>query len=157
MNEYLIELNQVTAICNLEPSMAFLKIRFKVLDIVEHRIVTSRRTERHYRIVVARIADTTGMIDLVLWDNDIDLIETGRSYLLINGYVQVYNESMALKKGADGTIRCITSSGFSTISSKDMSKPFAWKDTKKKEATTGRTFSGRAARESRGYCVKKDF
>lgn len=157
MNEHFTEQKQATTIGELQPSMASLRIRFKVLDVNGHRVVTSKRTGRHHRVAVARIADTTARIDLVLWDNDIDLIERGRHYLLTNAHVGVYNESMQLKKGPDGAIRSLMNSRFSTVSSRDMSKPFAWRGTKKKGITTGRTFSGRPARENRGYCVQKDF
>ncbi|TFG08425.1 hypothetical protein EU538_07115 [Candidatus Thorarchaeota archaeon] len=148
---------QLTSIGDIRPSMTSLQVRFRVLDITEPRVVASRSRGARHLVRQAKIADLTGVMDLMLWDDDTDLVETGGDYILTDAYVSIYNESMQLNRGRDGHIRIVEGIQFSEIPDKDMSKPFAWKKVRRRGESPGRTFSGKVGREGRGYCARKDF
>ncbi len=104
------------------------------------------------------VADASAKITLTLWNDDIDLFEVGQSYQLRNGFVTIYDCSMRLTIGRSGKITKLEV-GLEEISEEtNMSLPFAWRNLKRrKRGKTGRTFSGKSGRESKGYCSWKSF
>jgi ssDNA-binding replication factor A large subunit len=134
-------------------------VRFKALEKEEPRRVTSRSAGRSHRVSNCIVGDTTAVITLTLWNHDIDEIEVGNSFELVNGYINIYDECMHLARGRWGEFRKVSEDTSEINRDLDMSRPFMGrpKQRRRERSPTGRTFSGTAGRESRGYPSRKSF
>jgi len=148
-----------TLIADLTPRSRVELVRFKVLEVESQREVIVKSTGRMHRVAELQVADESARILLTIWDNDIESIETGKSYVIRNGYVNEFSHRMKLTRGRFGEILPSESPIEAVNGSRDMSKPFASKKPKKKRerSDTGRTFRGSQKRESKGYIVSKSF
>lgn len=148
-----------TLIADLTPRSRVDLVRFKVLEVEDQKEVIVKRTGRMHRVAELQAADESASILLTIWDDDIESIEIGKSYVIRNGYVNEFNHRMRLTRGRFGEILLSESPIETGNDSRDMSRPFAGKKPKKKRARsdTGRTFRGTQRRESRGYCSWKSF
>ena len=148
-----------TIIADLTPKSRVELVRFKVLEMENQREVIVKSTGRMHRVAEVQVADESASILLTVWDNDIESIETGKSYVIRNGYVNEFSHRMRLTRGRFGEM--LPSEGqIETVNENcDMSRPFAGKKPRKKreKSATGRTFRGTQKRESRGYCSWKSF
>ena len=148
-----------TNICDLKPESKSVNVSFIVREINRPRHVKAKFSGQLHEITEAIVADESGEIILTLWNNDGDNIKSGKCYHLKRGYVSLHNYSMKLSKGHNGCFEEIECS-FSDLSDlKDMSRPFAWKPSKRRKrgSVTGKTFTGKRGRESKGYCSFKTF
>ncbi|MFW9921256.1 MAG: hypothetical protein ACFFED_16760 [Candidatus Thorarchaeota archaeon] len=134
-------------------------VLFKVISMKEPRIVTSKQTGRKHLVSDILVADETAKILLTLWNDDIDLVEEGRSYILRKGRVQVYDYSMRLAKGLGGEFIRVQDLQEEPALHLDMSKPFMGRKKKRRRTLSGegRTFHGTPGRNVRGYCSEKEF
>jgi ssDNA-binding replication factor A large subunit len=134
-------------------------VRFKALEIEKPRRVTSRSSGRSHQVANCVVGDESAVITLTLWNYDVDEIEIGKSFELVNGYVNTYDECMRLGRGRWGEFRDSPSDIASVNRGLDMSRPFMGRPKRpvRKRSQTGRTFSGTAGRESRGYPSRKGF
>jgi len=148
-----------TLIADLTPRSRVELVRFKVLEMGDQKLVTVKSTGRMHRVIESQVADESARILLTIWDNDIESIETGRSYVIRNGYVNEFSYRMRLTRGRFGVIQPSEAPIETVNDSCDMSRPFAGKKPKKKreKSDTGRTFRGTQRREFRGYCSWKSF
>ncbi len=148
-----------TLIANLRPKSRVELVRFKVLEMESQREVIVKSTGRMHRVAELQVADESARVLLTIWDNDIESIETGKSYVIRNGYVNEFSHRMRLTRGRFGEILPSEFTIETVNDSCDMSRPFAGKKPKKKRerSDTGRTFRGTQRRESRGYCSWKSF
>ena len=148
-----------TLIANLRPKSRVELVRFKVLEMESQREVIVKSTGRMHRVAELQVADKSARVLLTIWDNDIESIETGKSYVIRNGYVNEFSHRMRLTRGRFGEILPSEFTIETVNDSCDMSRPFAGKKPKKKRerSDTGRTFRGTQRRESRGYCSWKSF
>ncbi len=98
-------------------------------------------------------------MNLTLWSEDIDNIEPNRTYELLNGYINLFDECMTLSRGRRGELVESTISIIEVNEQLDMSRPFMGKPKRRKKpkSATGRSFRGSAGREERGYCSRKSF
>lgn len=105
------------------------------------------------------VGDQTAIINLTLWNEDIDVIEEGRTYTLLSGLVNVYDECMNLSRGRLGEYLDSLAPIEIVNEEINMSRPFMGKPKRKKKARspTGRSFRGTAGREAKGYCSRKSF
>ncbi len=76
----------------------------KVVEKMDEREVTARATGRQHRVAEFLVGDETGVIILSLWDDNIDKIEVGKTYLLKNAYVNTFRNSMRISTGKYGSI-----------------------------------------------------
>ncbi len=152
------ELNRIY-ISDLKPESKSVNVCFFVREIKQTRHVKAKFSGQLHEIVEARIADESGEIILTLWNNDIDEIVSGKYYYLERGYISLHNYSMRLSKGHHGVIEEVECNFDISSDLKDMSRPFAWKPAKKRKqrSGTGKTFTGKRGRESKGYCSYKTF
>ena len=148
-----------TLIADLTPRLRVDLLRFKVLEVESQREVIVKSTGRMHRVAELQVADESARILLTIWDNDIESIETGKSYVIRNGYVNEFSYRMRLTRGRFGEILPSEDPIETVNDSCDMSKPFAGKKLKKKRERSdkGRTFRGTQKRESQGYCSWKSF
>lgn len=150
---------EIASICKLTPNSQNFTVTFKVIGITEPRRVTARRTGKAHLVANAVIADSTGKIDLTLWNWDIDEVEKGKVYTLVGGHVELYEESMRIVKGRSGEYRIVEDIELEVDTNLNMSRPFIWKKKKRKKSRskTGITFAGVQGTSSKGYCGHKDF
>ena len=149
-----------TLISNLTVESRSVNVRFKALEIEDSRRVTSRSTGRLHQVANCVVGDQSAVITLTLWNDYIDEIEVDKIFELVNGYVNVYDECMHLGIGRWGELRETDSKIVEVNRSLDMSRPFMGiprSRRRRERSPTGRTFSGTAGRESRGYPARKGF
>lgn len=148
-----------TSIAKFKEESRQVNVRFKVLKKGKTRIVTERATGRKHEISDCIIGDSSAIINLTIWNEDIDNIEPDRTYKILNGYINLYDECMTLSRGRRGEIAESLISIIDVNEQIDMSIPFMGrpKRRKKPRSVTGRSFRGTAGREARGYCSRKSF
>lgn len=132
---------------------------FRVLKKSMPRIVTQKTSGRKFEVVDCIVGDQTARINLTLWNEDIDVIEEGRTYSLLNGVINLYDECISLTRGKHGELIESIDAIENVNDQVDMSKPFMWKPKRKEKPRSpyGRSFQGTAGRESKGYCARKSF
>lgn len=148
-----------THIAALSPSSKNINLRFFVLDMKQSRRVFSKRTGKENEIAECLVGDSTGRINLIIWNNDIDLIKPQRTYTLLNGHVNLYDECMSLGKGPWGDIKESEVPIVNVNEAIDMSRPFMGNQMKKTRprSLTGRPLDGTAGREIQKFCGRKSF
>ena len=108
-------------VAELKPQMKNVTVSFKVMEVGEAREVSSRRDGATHRVADAVVADSTGTITVPLWDESIDNITTGNSYLLKNGYTGLFKGSLRLNIGKYGEVSDAESAIEEINSENDMS------------------------------------
>ncbi len=91
-------------VADLKPRMKNITITFKVVEKGETREVTSRRDNETHRVADAVVGDSTGVVTVPLWDDTIDRVEPGSTYLLKNGYTGLYQGFLRLNIGRYGEL-----------------------------------------------------
>jgi replication factor A1 len=91
-------------IAELKPGMKSVNITFKVLGTTEEREVESRKTGETYRVVDAQVGDSTGTILMPIWNETIESIDEGETYILSNGYTGLFRGNLRLQLGKFGSI-----------------------------------------------------
>ncbi|MHA1270230.1 MAG: DUF2240 family protein [Candidatus Helarchaeota archaeon] len=81
-----------------------INIKFKVIEKEETRELVSRRGEE-LKVANFLVADETGCIILTAWNLDIEKVKTGKTYQLINGYINEFRGSLRLNIGKYGEIK----------------------------------------------------
>jgi replication factor A1 len=74
------------------------------LGTTEEREVESRKTGETYRVVDAQVGDSTGTILMPIWNETIESIEEGETYILSNGYTGLFRGNLRLQLGKFGSI-----------------------------------------------------
>ena len=148
-----------TLITDLTEKCQGVNTRFKVLKKSKTRVVTQKVSGRKFEIANCIVGDHTAIIDLVLWNEDIDDIEEGKSYTLLNGSITVYDECMSLTRGRRGELIESLIQIEKLNEQVNMSRPFMGKSKRKSkpQSPTGRTLDGGADRQVRKYCGRKSF
>ncbi|MHA3962886.1 MAG: single stranded DNA-binding domain-containing protein [Candidatus Thorarchaeota archaeon SMTZ1-45] len=148
-----------TPISRLTVESKSVNVRFSVIKKGQTRLVTANASGKRHLIRECIVGDKSAIISLNLWNEDVDEIDIGKSYELLNGYISIYDESMSLAKGRWGIIREASSSIIQVDGSIDMSRPFMGRPIRKrkKRSPTGRSFQGTPGRETKGYCSRKGF
>jgi len=108
-------------VAELKPQMKNVTVSFKVMEVGEAREVSSRRDGTTHRVADAVVADSTGTITVPLWDESIDNLTTGNSYLLKNGYTGLFKGSLRLNIGKYGEVSDAESAIEEINSENDMS------------------------------------
>jgi replication factor A1 len=91
-------------VAELKPRMKNVTISFKVVATGEEREVSSRRDGETHRVADATVGDSTGIVQVPLWDSSIDDIEAGNTYTLKNGYTGLFRGNLRLNIGKYGEI-----------------------------------------------------
>ncbi len=148
-----------TPISELTVESRAVNVRFSVVKKGIPRQVTAQKTGKPHLICEFVVGDESAIINLNLWNDDIDEIEIAKTYELMNGYISVYDESMSLAKGRWGDIHISLSTIAQVDGTIDMSRPFMGRPKRRKQtrSLTGRSFQGTPGREGKGYCSRKGF
>ena len=88
----------------LTPFDRKLQVTFVVIDKGETRSITSKKTNEEHELADIKVGDNTGNIILTLWDDTIDKVTEGETYVIKNSYVNVFQEHMRLALGKWGTL-----------------------------------------------------
>jgi replication factor A1 len=91
-------------VAELKPRMKNITIAFKVIEKSEPREVTSRRDQETHRVLDAVVGDSTGVVTVPLWDDSIENVEEGSTYLLKNGYTGLFKGFLRLNIGRYGEL-----------------------------------------------------
>ncbi len=94
-------------IAELTPRSRGVELKVKIVEKRDEREVTAKATGRQHRVAEFLVADPSGSVLLTLWDDSIDSVEPGKSYLLKNGYVSTFRNSMRLNTGRYGSLEPI--------------------------------------------------
>lgn len=88
----------------LTPRSRGVSLVAKVVSKSPERIVSSQYDQTEHRLSEVLIADETGAINLVLWDEKVDSVNEGDVVRIINGFVKIFRGRMQLNLGRFGTI-----------------------------------------------------
>jgi len=91
-------------VAELKPRMKNVTITFKVVAIGEEREVQSRSDGATHRVADATVGDTTGCVQVPLWDASIDDMKAGSTYTLKNGYTGLFRNNLRLNIGKYGEV-----------------------------------------------------
>ena len=91
-------------VAELKPQMRNVTITFKVVATGEEREVTSRRDGASHRVADATVGDSTGTVQVPLWDSSIDDMKAGTTYTLKNGYTGLFRGNLRLNIGKYGEV-----------------------------------------------------
>jgi replication factor A1 len=91
-------------VAELKPRMKNVTITFKVVATGEEREVSSRNDGATHRVADVTVGDSTGVVQVPLWDSSIDEIEEGSTYTLKNGYTGLFRGNLRLNIGKYGEI-----------------------------------------------------
>jgi replication factor A1 len=84
---------------DLETGMKQVNVKAKVIEKSATREVYSRYGYNVHRVANAIIADETGTIKLVLWNEQIDAVSVGDTIKIENGYVTTFRGENQLSVG----------------------------------------------------------
>jgi len=148
-----------TLIAQFTLELRQVNVRFRVLKKGKTRIVTQRASGRKHEISDCIVGDSSAIMSLTLWNEDIDTVEPERTYELLNGYINLYDECMILSRGRRGELAESIIPINEANEQIDMSRPFMGKPKRRKKprSATGRSFQGTAGREAKGYYSRKSF
>ncbi len=79
-------------------------VTFKVIGKGEVREVNSRRDDETHRVQDAIVGDSSAVVTVPLWDNSIEEVKVGESYILKNGHTGLFRSNLRLKIGRYGEI-----------------------------------------------------
>ena len=91
-------------VAELKPRMKNVTISFKVIAMGEERAIESRRDGSSHRVCDITVGDTSGTVQVPLWDDAIDSIEEGATYNLTNGYTGIFRGNLRLNVGRYGKL-----------------------------------------------------
>jgi ssDNA-binding replication factor A large subunit len=97
--------NEVRSIAELRPKMSSINVRFKVLNKGPRNELFSRRDQSVHFVSNTKVGDDTAVVSMPLWDDAIDHLEEGKTYVLTNGYTGLYRGSLRLKIGRNSEIK----------------------------------------------------
>ena len=91
-------------VAELKPRMKNVTISFKVISIGEQREIESRKDGSSHRVCDITVGDTSGTVQVPLWDDAIDAVEEGSTYNLTNGYTGLFRGNLRLNVGRYGKL-----------------------------------------------------
>jgi replication factor A1 len=97
-------LSEFVKIGDLNPSSRGVNLIAKVVSKTEPRVVGSQYDSAEHKLSTALIADESGAISLVLWDDDVERVREGETIRITNAYVKVFKGRMQLNLGRYGKV-----------------------------------------------------
>ena len=112
------KMSQKNKITELVPFQRRVNVLFKVLK----KGYIRRIRKNGKSVSECLIADDTGSILLTVWDEDIEMLETGEYFALYGGYVNIHNNKLKLNKSRYGEIEPCPDQGFELNIENNLSK-----------------------------------
>ncbi|MCS7136334.1 MAG: hypothetical protein RMJ14_03460 [Nitrososphaerota archaeon] len=100
-------MNGLVKIGNLNPWSRSVNLLAKVVKKGEEKFVSSKFDQREHRLSETLIADETGAITLVLWDDNVDKVSEGDVVMISNAFVKPFKGFMQLNLGRYGSIKTV--------------------------------------------------
>ncbi|MCD6235625.1 MAG: hypothetical protein J7J94_01335 [Thaumarchaeota archaeon] len=97
-------MSELVKIGQLTPRSRNVNLVAKVVSKSPERVVASQYDQKEHRLSEVLIADETGAINLVLWDEKIDQVEEGNTIKVVNGYIKLFRGKMQLNLGRYGNL-----------------------------------------------------
>jgi len=97
-------MSEMVKISQLTPRSRNVNLIAKVVSKSPERVVSSQYDQKEHRLSEILIADETGAINLVLWDDKIDQVEEGSTIKITNGFVKLFRGKMQLNLGRYGAV-----------------------------------------------------
>ncbi|OLS31468.1 MAG: hypothetical protein ThorAB25_02970 [Candidatus Thorarchaeota archaeon AB_25] len=91
-------------VAELKPRMKNVTISFKVISMGEEREIESRKDGSSHRVCDITVGDSSGTVQVPLWDETIDSIEEDVTYNLTNGYTGLFRGNLRLNVGRYGKL-----------------------------------------------------
>ena len=91
-------------VAELKPRMKNVTISFKVVSIGEQREIESRNDGSSHRVCDITVGDSSGTVQVPLWDEAIDEVEEDNTYNLTNGYTGLFRGNLRLNVGRYGKL-----------------------------------------------------
>ncbi len=91
-------------VAELKPRMKNVTISFKVVSIGEQREIESRKDGSSHRVCDITVGDSSGIVQVPLWDETIDEVEENNTYNLTNGYTGLFRGNLRLNVGRYGKL-----------------------------------------------------
>jgi replication factor A1 len=91
-------------VAELKPRMKNVTISFKVISMGEEREIESRKDGSSHRVCDITVGDSSGTVQVPLWDETIDSIEEDLTYNLTNGYTGLFRGNLRLNVGRYGKL-----------------------------------------------------
>ncbi len=99
-----MEETSFSKVSDLKPNLRNVNVIVKCDSVGDEREVVSRRTGETLRVADALVGDETGCIYMTLWNDEIDRMEPGHTYILRNAYTTIYRNSLRLNLGKYGSL-----------------------------------------------------
>jgi len=90
-------------VSELKPFVRRVDLVVRVLSKNEIREVVSKEDGVSHRVTEALVGDASGTVLLTLWDDAIDRLEVGKSYRVLNAYTSLFQRSLRLNLGRNGS------------------------------------------------------
>jgi len=97
-------MSELIKIGQLTPRSRNVNLVAKVVSKSPERVVSSQYDQKEHRLSEILIADETGAINLVLWDDRIDEVQEGTTIKITNGFIKLFRGKMQLNLGRYGTV-----------------------------------------------------
>jgi len=91
-------------ISELRPFAKKVDVAVKAISKGEIRDVVSKQDNTPLRVTEILVGDKSGVIQLTLWNDDIEKVEEGKCYKISNGYTTTFRNSLRLNIGKYGTL-----------------------------------------------------
>ena len=91
-------------VSDLKPKLREVNLKFKVVSKADEREVSSRLDGSTHRVSEAVVGDETGVVTMTLWDDQIDQLTEDSTFVLKNGYVGFFKNTLRLNIGKYGSI-----------------------------------------------------
>lgn len=98
------EIKYIT-ISDLNERSRYINLKVKTISKNDEKTVKSRKDGSEHRVCNVLVGDASGVVNLVLWDNQIEQVEIGKTYEITNSYITLFRESMQVSLGRYGSIK----------------------------------------------------
>jgi replication factor A1 len=95
----------MASVSELKPFQKRVTLTVKVVRKSEPREVVSRLDDSKHAVSEALVGDETGSVLLTLWDSDIEKMQVGKCYDIVNGYTSLFKNTLRLNIGRYGEIK----------------------------------------------------
>jgi replication factor A1 len=97
-------MSELVKIGQLNPRSRNVNLIAKVVSKSPERVVSSQYDQKEHRLSEVLIADETGAINLILWDDRIDDVREGSTIKVTNGFIKLFKGKMQLNLGRYGSV-----------------------------------------------------
>ena len=104
----MVSSTQVKKLAKLQPYQRGITSVFTVVKTEGVRQVRSRSDGSNHRVADVLVGDETGVMILTLWDDDISLVEEGKTFQLVGGQTTLFQGRLRLSLGRSGKLQAST-------------------------------------------------